>query len=107
MTDAPDETTRTAVTERISAHVLHGWPKLKAPVVHHRGQFCYVAAVLPGSTNPVPLVRLEYFGSADKWGIAEYHAEDDRYTETDPSAGTPEESIDLTLPHYAGAPVLE
>ena len=108
MPDAPDKQTRAVVTQRIADHVHRGWPQLKDPVVHHRGQFCYVAAVLPGDRNPVPLLRLRYQGSPDKWGIAIYLASDDCYSESEfptaagPVTGTPEEGIDLTLPLYAG-----
>jgi hypothetical protein len=108
MPDAPDDQTRTAVTQRIADHIHRGWPRLKAPVVHHRGQFCYVAAVLQDGQNPVPLLRLRYQGSPDKWRIAIYLASDDCYSETElpttmgPVTGTPEEGIDLTLPLYVG-----
>lgn len=108
MPAAPDQPTRTAVTERIIAHVQRGWPHLGQPVVHHRGQFCYVAAILPGRREPTPILRLRYQGSADRWNIAIYLASDDRYTENElpgafgPKTGTPEQGIDHTFILYAG-----
>jgi hypothetical protein len=41
----PSPQTRTTVTARITAHIKQGWPQLDEPVVTHRGQFCYVAAL--------------------------------------------------------------
>ena len=46
--ETPDPQTRTAVTQRIIAHVMRGWPRLGEPIVRHRGRFCYVSALLPG-----------------------------------------------------------
>jgi hypothetical protein len=43
----PDQQTRNAVTARIIAHVTAGWPRLGEPQVRYRGQYCYVAALLP------------------------------------------------------------
>ena len=54
MPDTPDPQTRTAVTQRIIAHVTRGWPRLGEPIVRHRGRYCYVSAVLPGHREPTP-----------------------------------------------------
>ena len=48
----PDQQTRNAVTRRIIAHVTAGWPRLGEPLIRHRGQYCYVAALLPGRPSP-------------------------------------------------------
>jgi hypothetical protein len=106
--DTPDRQIRSAVTRRIIAHVARGWPYLGEPVVRHRGQFCYVSAVMPGRREPTPILRLRYQGSADRWAIAIYLASSDRYTESElpawfgPKTGTPEEGIDHTFILYAG-----
>jgi hypothetical protein len=34
--DTPDPQTRSAVTQRIIAHVTRGWPRLSEPIVRHR-----------------------------------------------------------------------
>jgi hypothetical protein len=108
MPATPDMATRAAVTERIIAHVRRGWPQLGQPVVHYRGQFCYVGIVLPGHREPVPILRLRYQGSADRWNIAIYLASDERYTESElptsfgSQTGTPEQGIDHTFILYAG-----
>jgi hypothetical protein len=108
MPAAPDQATRTAVTERIITHVRRGWPRLGQPIVRHRGPFCYVAATLPGRREPTPILRLRYQGSADRWNIGIYLASDERYTEDElptslgPKTGTPEQGIDHTFILYAG-----
>jgi hypothetical protein len=65
----PDQQTRNAVTRRITAHVTAGWPRLGEPLVRHRGQCCYVAALLPGRSEPTPILRLRWQGSADHRAI--------------------------------------
>jgi hypothetical protein len=110
--DVPNQQTRTAVTKRIIAHVAQGWPHLGEPLVRHRGKFCYVGAVLPGSEEPTPILRLRYQGSADRWAIAIYVASKERYTESElptrsgVTTGTPEEGIDHTFALYAGPSVI-
>ena len=74
MPQTPDQQTRNAVTRRITAHVTAGWPRLGEPLVRHRGQYCYVAALLPGRSDPTPILRLRYQGSAGHWAIAIYKA---------------------------------
>jgi hypothetical protein len=59
----PDRQTRNAVTARITAHVTAGWPRLGEPRVRYRGQYCYVAALLPGHREPAPILRLRWQGS--------------------------------------------
>ena len=104
----PDQQTRNAVTRRITAHVTAGWPRLGDPLVRHRGQYCYVAALLPGHREPTPILRLRYQGSADRWAIAIYKASTGQYSEAElpgsfgPATGTPEQGIDDTFILYAG-----
>jgi hypothetical protein len=105
---APDPQTRNAVTARITAHVTAGWPRLGKPLVRYRGQYCYVAALLPGHREPVPVLRLRYLGSPDEWAIGIYKASTGQYSESElPGAfgganGTPEQGIDETFTLYAG-----
>jgi hypothetical protein len=106
--DTPGPQTRTAVTRRIIAHVRRGWPRLGEPIVRHRGQFCYVFALLPGHREPTPILRLRYQGSAGRWTIGIYLASSGQYTESElpasfgPKTGTPEEGVDDTFDLYAG-----
>lgn len=103
-----DQATRGAVTQRITAHVKRGWPRLATPIVRFRGQFCYVDAKLPGHHQPTPILRLRYQGSADLWNIGIYLGSDERYTESElptsfgPRTGTPEEGVDHTFILNAG-----
>ena len=104
----PDQQTRNAVTRRIAAHVTAGWPRLGEPLVRHRGQYCYVAALLPGRSGPTPILRLRYQGSADEWAIGIYKASTGQYSESElprslaGATGTPERAIDETFILYAG-----
>ena len=102
----PDQQTRNAVTARITAHVTAGWPRLGEPLIRYRGQYCYVAALLPGHREPTPILRLRYQGSADDWAIGIYKASTGQYGENEPPSsfgpitGTPEQGIDETFILY-------
>ena len=104
----PDQQTRNAVTARITAHVTAGWPRVGEPLVRHRGQYCYVAALLPGHRDPTPILRLRYQGTEDHWAIGIYKASTGQYSESElpasfgPATGTPEQGIDDTFILYAG-----
>ncbi len=104
----PDQQTRNAVTARITAHVTAGWPRLGEPLVRYRGQYCYVAARLPGRSEATPILRLRYQGSADDWAIGIYKASTGQYSESElpgsfgGATGTPEQGIDETFILYAG-----
>ncbi len=104
----PGQQTRNAVTARITAHIRRGWPRLGEPLVRHRGQYCYIAALLPGHREPTPILRLRYQGSADRWAIGIYKASTGQYSESElpgslgPATGTPEQGIDDTFILYAG-----
>src|SRR5947208_2623088 len=82
---------------RITAHVTAGWPRLGEPLVRHAGQYCYVAALLPGHRDPTPILRLRYQGSEDRWAIAIYKASTGQYSESELpgsfglATGTPEQ----------------
>jgi hypothetical protein len=92
----------------VIAHVTRGRPHFGEPIVRHRGQFCNVSALLPGHHEPMPILRLRYQGSADRWAVGIYLASSGRYTETElpasfgPKTGTPEEEVDDTFVLYAG-----
>jgi len=94
--------------QRIIAHVRRGWPGLGEPIVRHRGQFCYVSALLPGYREAAPILRLRYQGSADRWAIGIYLASTGQYTQSElpTSSGLdrhpPEDGVDDTFVLYAG-----
>ena len=79
----PDQQDPNAVTRRIIAHVTAGWPRLGEPLVRHHGQYCYVAALLPGHPEHTPVLRLRYQGSADDWAIGIYKASTGQYSENE------------------------
>ena len=60
-----------------------GWPRLSEPLERHRGEYCYVAALLPGRSDPTPILRLRYQSSADHRAIAIYKASTGQYTEAE------------------------
>ena len=76
--------------------------------MRHRGQFCYGSALLPGHSDPTPILRLRYQGSADRWAIGIHKASAGQYSENDlpasfgPTTGPPEEGVDETFVVYAG-----
>jgi hypothetical protein len=104
----PDQQTCNAVTARIIAHVTACWPRLGEPQVRYRGQYCYVAALLPDHREPAPILRLRWQGDAENWAIGIYKASTGQYTESElpgsfgPVTGTPEQGIDETFILYAG-----
>ena len=66
-----------------------------------------VTALLPGRSDPTPILRLHYQGSADHWAIAIYKDSAGQYTEAElpgsfgEATGTPEEGTDDILVRYA------
>ena len=108
MPNAPDQQTRNSVTARITAHIAVGWPRLGEPEVRYHGQYCYVAARLPGHREPTPILRLRWQGSPNNWAIGIYKASTGQYTEAElpgsftGTTGTPEQGIDETFILYAG-----
>ncbi len=66
-----------------------------------------VTALLPGRSDPTPILRLHHQGSADHWAIAIYKDSTGQYTEAElpgsfgEATGTPEEGTDDILILYA------
>jgi hypothetical protein len=67
--------------------------------VRFHGALCYIDAYREGSTFPVHLVRLRYFGSEDRWTLAFYTYSHERYEPCSfPDGsfhGTPEDALDV------------
>ncbi len=59
----------TSLAQRLRAHATASWPKLTTVHVRSRGQFAYVDGELAGGDR-LPLMRLRYGGSVDRWGTA-------------------------------------
>jgi hypothetical protein len=58
----PPTSTKTSLSQRLSAQAHLRWPALSHLEVRFRGQFAYVAAHLPDG-EILPLCRLRYGGS--------------------------------------------
>src|ERR1700674_5844337 len=76
-------TVRTAVRALNTAATTAAMTAAISPLIRHLGQYCYVAALLPGHREPAPILRLRYQGSADRWAIAIYKASSGQYTESE------------------------
>lgn len=68
-----------------------------------RGTLAYIEAHLPDG-DTLPLMRLRYGGSANRWGFALYLASKGGYQDqvlpTGFTAGTPEEALDCAAGLY-------
>jgi hypothetical protein len=108
MTDmaVPPASTKTSLQQRLSAHARTRWPQLARLTTRFRGTFAYVDGHLPDGET-LPLMRLRYGGSANRWGFAIYLASKDGYQDsvlpTGAFAGTPEDALDCAAGLYLGA----
>jgi hypothetical protein len=100
---SPPESTKVSLQQRLSAHARGRWPQLAAVRIRFRSTYAYVDGQLPDG-ELLPLMRLRYGGSANRWGFALYLASHDGYRdEVLPSgftAGTPEEALDCAANLY-------
>jgi len=101
------ESTRSSITLRLLRHAKEHWPRLENLQVTCRGGFAYTTAALPGS-DPQPLFRLRYGGSAHSFGFALYSYASGRYEDavllTGSPVGTPQEALDTACTlYYAGS----
>jgi hypothetical protein len=73
--------------------------------VRFRGALCYIDAYQKESSDPLHLVRLRYFGDAERWSLAFYTYSHERY---EPCVfpdggwqGTPEDALDVGAVYLA------
>ena len=101
------ESTRSSITLRLLLHAKEHWPRLENLQVTSRGGFAYATAALPG-TEPQPLFRLRYGGSAHSFGFALYSHATERYEDavllTGSPVGTPQEALDTACTLYLAGP---
>jgi hypothetical protein len=101
------ESTRSSITLRLLLHAKEHWPQLHELQVTSRGSFAYATAALPGS-EPQPLFRLRYGGSAHSFGFALYSHATERYEDavllTGSPTGTPQEALDTACTLYLAGP---
>src|SRR5580698_4710042 len=101
------ESTRGSITLRILLRAREHWPQLENLQVTCRGTFAYATATLPGGSEPQPLFRLRYGGSAHSLGFALYSHATGRYEDsllvTGSPVGTPQEALDTAcILYYTG-----
>ena len=100
------ESTKSSLSQRLSARARERWPRLAEVKVRFRAGFAYVDGRVDDEV--MPLFRLRYAGSASRWGFAIYRASHDDYEEsflpTGVMGGSPEEALDCACGLYLGDP---
>jgi hypothetical protein len=103
----PPASTKNSLAQRVNLHARHSWPALDTIRVRYRGQFAYLDGHLADG-EAMPLCRLRYGGSANRWGFAIYLASrggyEDSILPTGHSTGSPEEAIDCACGLYLNDP---
>lgn len=103
----PPESTKSSLRLRLITHARDRWPQISKVDTRFRSNFAYIA-ITAEDTIAMPLMRLRYGGSANRWGFAIYLASTGKYEDsTLPSgafAGTPEEALDCACGLYLGDP---
>ncbi len=101
------ETARRALSRRLEACRQQRWPALVELGIRYRGSFAYIE----GNTaedDALPLCRLRWLGSPQRWGFAVYLASKDGYEDSVlPSGsftGAPEEALDCACGLYLNDP---
>lgn len=91
------ESAKTSLAQRLDRRRARRWPQLREIKLRFRGGFAYVDGVLDDG-DVLRLCRLNYAGSASRWGFAIYLASKDGYERsvlpTGSFTGTPEEALD-------------
>ncbi len=99
----PPDSTKSSLQQRLNTHASTHWPALSTIEVRLKGAFAYVEGHLKDG-DTLPLMRLRYGGSANRWGFALYLASKDGYQDqflpTGFTAGTPEEALDCAAALY-------
>jgi len=102
------ELTRGRLEQRLNRRRAERWPALRDLSVRYRADFAYVSG--RDGEGPLPLCRLRYTGSADRWSFACYLYSKDGYEEsilpTGRSTGTPEEALDCVCGLYLNDPTV-
>jgi hypothetical protein len=100
------ESTKSSLSQRLSARARERWPTLSAVNVRFRSGVAYVDGQIGDEVTP--LLRLRYSGSAGLWGFAVYRASHGDYEEsflsTGVMGGSPQEALDCACGLYLGDP---
>jgi hypothetical protein len=101
------QSTRGSLTSRLHDRARERWPDLAGVKVRFRANFAYVDGEIKDGPT-IPLCRLRYGGSANRWGFAVYLASREGYEDsvlpTGAFAGTPEEALDCACGLYLNQP---
>jgi hypothetical protein len=92
----PPESTKSSLSQRLSARAKQRWPALAGVDVRFRANFAYVDG-RTADGEVLRLCRLRYGGSASRWGFAIYRA-------SGLTAGDPEEALDCACGLYLNDP---
>ena len=106
---SPPESTKSSLRLRLITHARDHWPQIGTIDTRFRSNFAYIAITLDDETA-MPLMRLRYGGSANRWGFAIHLASTGKYEDsilpTGVFAGTPRKlsiapagSTSATPPH--------
>jgi hypothetical protein len=105
--NAPPESTKSSLSQRLNDHARSCWPELDGVEVRFRANFAYVDGRYPDGTV-MKLCRLRYGGSAQRWGFAIYRASHDDYEDSwlpsGMAAGSAEEALDCACGLYLNEP---
>ena len=101
------DSTKTSLTQRLTARARERWPDLASIAVRHHGTFSYVHGALADGTT-LHLCRLRYIGSAHDWRFAIHRASHQDYDEsffpTGLPVGTCEDALDIACGLYLADP---
>jgi hypothetical protein len=102
------DSARRALARQLEQRRQQRWPDLGDLHVRYRGDFAYIAGATADDEHPLPLFRLRYLRSPDKWGFAVYLASKDGYEESvlpqGTLTGTPAEALDCACGLYLNDP---
>jgi hypothetical protein len=101
------DSTKTSLSQRLTARARERWPDLASIAVRHRDVFSYIDGVLADGTT-LRLCRLRYIGSAHDWRLAIYRASHEDYDDslfpTGLPFGTCEDALDIACGLYLADP---
>jgi hypothetical protein len=81
MPTSPPDSTKRSLQARLLTRARQRWPDLANLAIRHHGQFAYIDGELTDGTT-LPLFRLRYGGSANRWGFAIHLASRDSYQDS-------------------------
>ncbi len=97
------EPARRTLAGRLSSRRQERWPELSELTIRFRANFAYIEGTT-SEDESLPLCRLRWLGSPQRWGFAVYLASKDGYQDSVlPSGsftGAPEEALDCACGLY-------